>query len=79
PAAPARAGGEGRGNGGARDGKPADRPAHAGRSEGRPQQSQRRPESTARPAGNGSSGRPAEGRPAQGRPSGAPRAALLGK
>ncbi|MDH2051653.1 DEAD/DEAH box helicase [Achromobacter marplatensis] len=72
--APARAGGEGRGNGGARDGKPADRPAHAGRAEGRPQQSQRRPEGTARPAGNGGSGRPA-----QGRSSGAPRAALLGK
>jgi ATP-dependent RNA helicase RhlE len=72
--APARAGGESRGNGGARDGKPADRPAHAGRAEGRPQQSQRRPEGTARPAGNGGSGRPA-----QGRSSGAPRAALLGK
>jgi len=67
--APARAGGEGRASHGPRDGKPADRPAHAGRGESRPQQNHRRPEGSARPAGNGGSGRP----------SGAPRAALLSK
>ncbi|WP_454692827.1 DEAD/DEAH box helicase [Achromobacter aegrifaciens] len=67
--APARAGGEGRASHAPRDGKPADRPAHAGRSEGRPQQNHRRPEGSGRPAGNGGSGRP----------SGAPRAALLSK
>ncbi|WP_199728282.1 DEAD/DEAH box helicase [Achromobacter sp. K91] len=67
--APARAGGEGRASHGPRDGKPADRPAHAGRNEGRPQQNHRRPEGSGRPAGNGGSGRP----------SGAPRAALLSK
>ncbi|MCW0209275.1 MAG: RNA helicase, partial [Achromobacter sp.] len=62
--APARAG-EGRASHGTRDGKPADRPAHAGRNENRPQQNHRRPEGTARPA--------------QGRPAGGPRAALLSK
>jgi len=67
--APARAGGEGRASHGPRDGKPADRPAHAGRGESRPQQNHRRPEGSARPSGNGGSGRP----------SGAPRAALLSK
>ncbi|MGE8628021.1 DEAD/DEAH box helicase [Achromobacter denitrificans] len=67
--APARAGGEGRASHGPRDGKPADRPAHAGRGESRPQQNHRRPEGSARPAGNGGSGRA----------SGAPRAALLSK
>ncbi|QKH44369.1 ATP-dependent RNA helicase rhlE [Achromobacter denitrificans] len=67
--APARAGGEGRASHGPRDGKPADRPSHAGRGESRPQQNHRRPEGSARPAGNGGSGRP----------SGAPRAALLSK
>ena len=68
--APARAGGDGRGHA-PRDGerKPSDRPAHAGRNEGRSQQPQnhRRPEGAARPAGNG------------GRPGGSPRAALLSK
>ncbi|QKH35638.1 DEAD/DEAH box helicase [Achromobacter pestifer] len=67
--APARAGGEGRASHGPRDGKPADRPAHAGRNESRPQQNHRRPEGSARPAGNGGSGRPAGG----------PRGALLSK
>jgi len=75
--APARAG-EGRGNAGPREGKPADRPAHAGRAEGRPQQN-RRPEGSSRPAGNAPAGRSAEGRSGQGRPGGAPRAALLSK
>ena len=75
--APARTG-EGRGNAGSREGKPADRPAHAGRAEGRPQQN-RRPEGSSRPAGNAPAGRPAEGRSGQGRPGGAPRAALLSK
>ena len=67
--APARAGGESRGGQASRDGKPAERPAHAGRNEARPQQNHRRPEGSARPAGNGGSGRPA----------GSPRAALLSK
>jgi len=55
---PARAG-EGRASHAPRDGKPADRPAHAGRNENRPQQNHRRPEGAARPAGNGGAGRPA--------------------
>ena len=76
--APARSG-EGRASHGPRDGRPADRPAHAGRNESRPQQNHRHPEGAARPAGNAGSGRPAQGRPAQGRPAGGPRAALLSK
>ncbi|WP_258129581.1 DEAD/DEAH box helicase [Achromobacter anxifer] len=70
--------GNGNGNGGrsrpaqgqprAAAGGRAPAPARAG-GEGRPQQNHRRPEGSARPAGNGGSGRPA----------GAPRAALLSK
>ncbi|WP_049058734.1 DEAD/DEAH box helicase, partial [Achromobacter xylosoxidans] len=67
--APARAGGDNRGSQGQRDSKPSDRPAHAGRGDARPQQNHRRPEGSARPAGNGNGGRPAGG----------PRAALLSK